>query len=440
MQLSKPNLKLKHTHRKSKALLVFALLLFLTCGAVNAQNASDTLQYTYTPLTQEQIDSLIPPELRTEATPDTLSVKPTEQVGIFSAIFKRQNKFTSYLDGLVAGNKDRSFEKKIDFNFVVMPSYTREGSFGIGGGLTGLYRLDKNDSIMQPSDVTLIGNATINGLFSLVASGNTHFPGRKLRLNYKLEYAYSPLNFWGISRDACSENPQVKYTRNQLKFNSDLVRRMTGSFNLGILFDMVYSNVTELDNWDYLEGQRKKYFFTGLGLVMQYDTRDFILQPQNGMNVVLRWSVRPQFLSSYNETLFNISLTYNYYQRLWKGALLALDLYGSFNSQGSPWPLREALGSGGIRMRGYYAGRYIDNNLASAQLEYRQHLFSRFGIALWGGAGNVFSSPGNFRLKDILPTGGIGLRIELKHNVNGRVDFGIGKGTTGFVFAIGEAF
>ena len=54
--------------------------------------------------------------------------------------------------------------------------------------------------------------------------------------------------------------------------------------------------------------------------------------------------------------------------------------------------------------------------------------------------GNVFTSPGHFRGKDILANGGIGLRVELKHNVNGRIDFGFGRNTCGFVFAIGEAF
>lgn len=91
-------------------------------------------------------------------------------------------------------------------------------------------------------------------------------------------------------------------------------------------------------------------------------------------------------------------------------------------------------------MRGYYGGRYIDNNMLSAQLELRQHIFDRIGCALWAGGGGVFSSYDNLRWKNILPNYGIGLRVEIKHNVNARIDYGFGKGTGGFVFAIGEAF
>lgn len=366
--------------------------------------------------------------------------KKQQEPGPFSLIFKRQNKFLSYLDRLVTGNVDRTFEKKLDVSYIVMPSYTREGSFGIGGGATGLYRLDKTDSIMSPSDVTLIGNATINGVFSLTANGNNLFPGRKLRLSYKTELTYSPLNFWGISSNACAENATITYTRLQLKSNFDLVYRIKGPFYVGTNLDILYSKVLKMGDWSYLEGQRTHYYFTGLGLTFQYDTRDFIPQPHSGMNLVLKGSVRPQFMGSFDRTLFYASMTYNAYFPVWKGGLVALDAYASYNSEGSPWPLRESLGSGGVRMRGYYGGRYIDNNMVSAQMELRQHIFDRIGCAVWAGGGGVFSSYGNLRWKNILPNYGIGLRIEIKHNVNARIDYGFGKGTGGFVFAIGEAF
>lgn len=422
-----------------KSVAVAFVVAFVACLTAVAQERTDTVSYRYIPLSQEEIDSLMPKELLSPQPADTV-VAQKEVSGPFTSMLKRDTKFLRYLDRLATGNKDRSFEKKFDVNFIVMPSYTREGSFGIGGGATGLYRLDRTDSIMQPSDITLIGNVTLNGFFALTASGNTHFPGRRLRYSYKLEYTYSPLDFWGISREACGLNPKIDYTRNQLKYTSDLMYLMTGNFNIGALIDLVYAEITKIDNIDYLEGQDKSHFFTGLGLVLQYDTRDFILQPRRGVNLMLRMGVRPQVLGTFDRTLFNLSFTGNYYQPLWKGAMLAFDAYASFNSKQSPWPLREALGSGGIRMRGYYSGRYIDNNLTTLQVEYRQHLFSRFGVALWGGMGNVFTSPGHFRGKDILANGGIGLRVELKHNVNGRIDFGFGRNTCGFVFAIGEAF
>jgi hypothetical protein len=53
---------------------------------------------------------------------------------------------------------------------------------------------------------------------------------------------------------------------------------------------------------------------------------------------------------------------------------------------------------------------------------------------------NVFPALDKFKAKNILPTCGISLRYEFKHNVNIRIDYGFGHQTGGFVFNIGEAF
>ena len=296
-------------HLRRRKTFVFAVVVMaithLFVAPTRAQEQADTLKYRFVPLSQEQVDSLLPPELRQPQAIDTVVTSDVEQPlpGIFSSVLGRQNKFTTYLDNLAAGNRDRSFDKKFDVSFIVMPSYTREGSFGIGGGATGLYRLDRNDSIMQPSDITLIGNITLNGLFTLTANGNIHFPGRRLRYSYKLEYTYSPLDFWGITRQACGLNDKIKYTRNQLKYNSDLVYRVAGNFNIGAVLDFTYAEITKIDNIDYLEGQDKSHFFTGLGITFQYDTRDFILQPRRGMNLMLRLVASPQVFSTYDRSL-----------------------------------------------------------------------------------------------------------------------------------------
>ena len=44
--------------------------------------------------------------------------KKQQEPGPFSLIFKRQNKFLSYLDRLVTGNVDRTFEKKLDVSYI----------------------------------------------------------------------------------------------------------------------------------------------------------------------------------------------------------------------------------------------------------------------------------------------------------------------------------
>ena len=99
-----------------------------------------------------------------------------------------------------------------------------------------------------------------------------------------------------------------------------------------------------------------------------------------------------------------------------------------------------ALMGGSYSMRGYYEGRYRDNDLVQAQVELRQKIYNRHGITLWGGAGNVFPDMDKFKWSHTLPTYGIGYRWEFKNRINVRLDYGIGKDVKAFYFNINEAF
>lgn len=345
-----------------------------------------------------------------------------------------------YWNSLFHGNIDRTFEKKMDMSFVVAPCYTKEGSFGIGGAATALYRLDRKDSIMQPSDISLSGSATINGFYGITIKGNNHFKGNKARLSYRLQFQHKTLDFWGITYNACNVNPISEYTKRLVNWESDYVYKLTKNIHVGAALNIKYADLAKMANPAYLEGQRKAYFFTGLGVSIQYDTRDFILNPKRGIYFMAREIFYPDFISSYHKTLFNTTMIFDAYNRMWSGSVLAFDLYGQFNNQYTPWPLREELGSGDSRMRGYYGGRYIDCNQMTAQLELRQHIYSRIGCVAWMGCGTVFPSFDKLKVEHILPNYGIGLRIEFKHNVNVRIDYGFGKDTAGFLFQFAEAF
>lgn len=90
----------------------------------------------------------------------------------------RQSRLKRYWNSLVHGNIDRTYERKMDMSYVVAPCYTREGSLGIGGAATGLYRLDRTDSIMRPSDISLSGSATVKGILRRHGERQQPFQGK----------------------------------------------------------------------------------------------------------------------------------------------------------------------------------------------------------------------------------------------------------------------
>lgn len=359
--------------------------------------------------------------------------------GISDTVQNKEKKKDTFWNRLIYGNIDRTFEKKLDISFAASPSYTREASFGIGGMATGLYRLDRTDSVAPPSDITLVFNASIRGFFALEARGNNYFKGNKTLLSYEVGFTRKPLDFWGISYDACNINLVTAYTRQQFKIDANYQYKLHKNISVGATLDFTYTDASRIGDITYLEGQKLSYIATGLGISLKYDSRNFIPNPKQGVYLMFRQSLFPEILGNTKKTLYRTTFIADTYQKIWNGGILAFDFFGQFNSINSPWSLKEELG-GNQRMRGYYSGRYIDNNIISGQVELRQHVIQRFGFTTWIGGGTVFPSIKEFSIKNILPNYGIGLRFEVKRNVNARIDYGFGKRTGGFVFNISEAF
>ena len=80
-----------------------------------------------------------------------------------------------------------------------------------------------------------------------------------------------------------------------------------------------------------------------------------------------------------------------------------------------------------------------EKKVVSGQLEYRRQLTWRHGIVAWAGAGTMGPSLSSLNNGRWLPSAGVGYRFEFKPRVNVRLDYGIGNGSSGFYFQVGEA-
>lgn len=373
-------------------------------------SGSDTLYYTYTPLAQQS----------------SARKKPFLQ------------RVVDYFGGSTV---DRTFEKKIDVTFAGGPSYSKNTSLGIGVLAAGLYRIDRTDSVTSPSDVSVFGNVSVTGFYSLGVTGNTIFSKNRSRLNYTLMFTSAPRSLWGVGYHAGRYNQETTYTEKQYQIETRYVHRVLPNTYLGVVLGFEHTKGRGFDalGESYLEGQKHHYTATGIGLIAEYDSRDFIPNPFRGIYLSFQESSYPKHLGNCGKTLWRTTVTADFYQKVWKDGILAADLYGIFNSEGTPWPMLARMG-GSQRMRGYYQGRYTDNCLITAQIEVRQRIWRRIGGVVWGGAGNVFNSLREFDWDETLPNYGIGLRWELKKRVNVRIDYGFGKKTSGFLLNINEAF
>lgn len=329
---------------------------------------------------------------------------------------------------MLGGNVDRTYTRKFDFSGAAVPRYSYEGGVGIGALLAGNYRLDRADSSLLPSDVALEGNVEWRGFFYVGLSGNTYFPGHRHRFSYNFCFEQQNTDFWGITYDACVRNTVSSFRRWNVTGKLNYDYQFVPDFYVGAVADLSYSLAKEgtVGEPGYFGGQDTWYCHAGLGLSLQYDSRDFPLYPSRGWNIYARPMVYPSFMGTSGRVLWKFILNVNYFQWVWRGGILAFDLYAENGSRDLPWPMRQMAG-GENRLRGYYLGRYTDNNLFSFQVELRQKLFWRIGLVLFGGFGSVYPSLSEWRGDMLLPTYGIGLRFEFKKGFNVRVDYALGR-------------
>jgi outer membrane protein assembly factor BamA len=182
-------------------------------------------------------------------------------------------------------------------------------------------------------------------------------------------------------------------------------------------------------------------FVAGLGLVALWDNRDNAFSPGKGF--YFSYSIN-NFSSAFGSQ-FNFtaqSLDIRKYISLGKNQVLAFQTVAIANNGTVPVRSMANIGSNTI-MRGYYEGRFTDNNLIAFQIEDRIHLINRLGMVVFVAAGRVSNRTDNlFEFNGLKPAMGTGIRyaIDKKEKLNFRFDVGFGQRSNGFYFYITEAF
>ena len=366
---------------------------------------------------------------------------------------KRGKGWQRFVDYVADGATDQSFERKVDMTFVPSIYYTPSTSVGVVVMAAGRYRLDKKNRNIPASDFSVYATASLTGFYRVGVKGANIFRNDRQRILYNAEFYSQPTDFWGVGYDMAVNNSPMHYLASRTIVDVRFLQRVAKGLFVGVGADFNYhfgkfgnsKYTSEADFVARLGGDRVAYNATGISLFVEFDTRDAISNPQRGVYVGAQAKVRPKGMGDIDNTLWYGRLSANYYQKLWKGAVLAFDFRGELNSKGTPWVYNAYIG-GTSAMRGYYAGRFNDLCAITLQAELRQRIYKGFGAVAWGGAGNVFHTFRTFDWHKTLPTYGVGLRYEVKKGLNIRLDYGFGsrdhrgKLIHGAVFSFNEAF
>lgn len=336
--------------------------------------------------------------------------------------------------------------------------YTPETRFGygVGAAITFRFRGDTARTV-RPSQTTLGVVYTQNRQLLLYVPFQVFYNNnRYFAFGEAGYYQYNYFLFGLRDRDAPAELYGVDFPRIRINFYRRLSRSPDGrGLYVGLRYEYENYAITSTTPDGLLAtgtvpgGLGNRVSGGGPGLL--YDTRDNVLYPTRGIFADLYVMPHSRILgSSSNYSRYKADIAS--YHPLTDHTVLAMNYVLSLTSGNAPFSAMSLLG-GTKRGRGFYEGRYRDDNLALLQAEVRQQVWKRLGVVAFGSVGILGTTIRGATYRDQFlrfnqPKGsyGAGLRVRINNDkLNIRADYGRGLpqngiGNSGFYLTIGEAF
>lgn len=347
--------------------------------------------------------------------------------------------------------KAKPDDGKFRFTPLLAPAYNPEMEFVIAGGFLLSFKSDKTDSLLPRSTLSATISWGSVGALNLSSKFNSYWMHDKLRVRFDLSLKDMADGYWGVGYDAglqpTSNDSTTEYTRTWWAIRPAALWAVRPHLYVGGLADFNRTSATDVNPVMAADSAYAAtgpvIFNSGLGLAVEYDTRDVPANAWRG--IFLSWNAMAYgpFLGG-DVSYQTVVLDYRQYLPLGRpGRTLAWQVRSRLSFSDAPWPELSLLGSG-YEFRGYREGRFRAPQTLSATAEYR-HTFTRSGGRLSRHGFTVFAGLGvlgsqRFKLEGPLPQYGVGYRFELQPRANVRVDFARGKESNAVYFNFQEAF
>lgn len=282
-------------------------------------------------------------------------------------------------------------------------------------------------------------------LFSLLP--DIILPGERWMLNGNFFANYFPESYWGVGPSTV-KGDEITTLYTQINLEQNMLRKVSPGLFVGAtlrwskIYDISFENTEGVPIAAPGVTGADGNITAGFGWITRWDRRNSNMTPTRNHYVQFAIMGNPSWLGS-TESYALYELDARKYLDLTgnRRSVLALQSLVQLNS-GNP-PFHDLATLGGDRInRGYYNGRYRDQNAAQFQVELRQHFTGRFGFTVFAGTGEVWNRFEQLTLDNYKWTAGAGLRFNVNKDdpTNIRIDFGISKESTGFYLQFGEAF
>lgn len=338
-------------------------------------------------------------------------------------------------------------------SFLPLPviGYSQETGAEIGGLSLYSFYTDRHDTLTRTSRISGVATFTTKKQSNFQLKSDIWSPQNKYHYTSEFRFKNFPFNFYGIGNSTFELN-EDPITQKFVRLNAGIEKQFgkityTGlnlSYESYRFSDKVSGGIFSSDP-AILDKDGGRVLFLGLSQII--DSRNSNTYTTKGSYLRLNYSYAPGIFGgdNFEGSLFKLDL--RNFQSLSSMTTIGLNAnFQSIISANTPFYLLPQLGNDEL-MRGYYSGRYRDENLLALQAEIRMRLHPRFGIVGFAGTGTVFSG-GNFHINSLKPNIGGGFRyfFDIERGLSVRLDYGIGeknqgeKRQKGFYLSLGESF
>lgn len=338
-------------------------------------------------------------------------------------------------------------------SFLALPVVGYAQETGIEFGAVSLYSFytDRRDTLTRASRITGVATFTTKSQSNFQLKSDIWTPGNKYHYTSEFRYKNFPFNFYGTGDKTLHAN-EDRITQKLFRINGGIEKAIGRIFYTGI--NIGYDNYRFSDKQAdgifaidpaIIDRDGGQVLFLGVSQII--DSRNSNTYTTSGSYAKLNYSYAPDIFggNNFNGGMFEADL--RSFKSIGKRFVLGVNgIFQTIGDGGTPFYLLPQLGNDEM-MRGYYTGRYRDENLLTLQAEIRYRLNPRFGIVGFAGGGTVYGH-GDLQLDGLKPNIGGGFRyfFDIEKGLSVRLDYGFGEKRPGeerqkgFYLSLGESF
>ena len=338
-------------------------------------------------------------------------------------------------------------KEKNSLGLTVIPIiyYTPETKMAFGAGSLFTYRFGLFFKNSRPSTLYFGAIYTQMKQYSFQLKPEIYLKNNTLFLTGNFLMERFPTNFWGLGPET-TDSQKESFTPQTYFMEVGYQHKIIPERHLyfGLKYHLERTLIKEKELGKLLDRNlvigSNGGLLSGPGIIINYDSRDNIFFPADGLYLQLFgfWNDRT-FGSDFNYLSFKADL--RQYISVGQDQVLAWQAVFDTCVGDAPFYKMPKVGGDSL-LRGFYSGRFRDRNLAAFQTEYRFPIWKKISGVVFGAMGSLADRFRDISWDNLKYSGGFGLRFKIipKEKANLRVDFAFGPHTYGIYFKAGEAF